>query len=145
MIRKMTIEDYDQVYNLWMSVSGIGIYDIDDSKEAINRFIERNPDSCFVAEIDKKIVGAILVGNDGRRAAIYHTAVNPEYAGQGIGKALVNKAIECIKEMKISKVHVVVYKDNEEGNAFWEKMGFNIREDINYRNKELIKLTKLNH
>ena len=48
-IRKMTIADYEKVYALWMSCKNIGFNDIDDSKEGIARFLERNPNTSFVA------------------------------------------------------------------------------------------------
>lgn len=66
-IRKMTIDDYDKVYYLWMSCVGMGLNNLDDSREGIDKFILRNPDTCLVAENDFAIVGVILVGNDGRR------------------------------------------------------------------------------
>ena len=48
-IRKMTIADYEKVYALWMSCKNMGFNDIDDSKEGIARFLERNPNTSFVA------------------------------------------------------------------------------------------------
>jgi len=48
-IRKMTIQDYEKVYELWMSCKNMGFNDIDDSKEGIARFLERNPNTSFVA------------------------------------------------------------------------------------------------
>ena len=65
-IRKMVIEDYEKVYQLWMSCAGMGLNNLDDSKEGIEKFLRRNPDTCFVAE-DQEIVGVILAGNDGIR------------------------------------------------------------------------------
>lgn len=88
-IRKMSIDDYEDVYALWTSCKGMGLNNLDDSKEGIERFLLRNPETCFVAEENKKIVGVILSGNDGRRGYIYHTSVNPKYRKQGIGKSLV--------------------------------------------------------
>ena len=49
-IRKMVIEDYEKVYQLWMSCAGMGLNNLDDSKEGIEKFLRRNPDTCFVAE-----------------------------------------------------------------------------------------------
>ena len=66
-IRVMTIEDFDQVHALWMSIKGFGIRSVDDSKEGVERFLKRNPTTSVVAEEDGKIVGAILCGHDGRR------------------------------------------------------------------------------
>ena len=39
-IRKMKIEDYDNVYDLWMSCVGMGLNNLDDSKEGIDKFIQ---------------------------------------------------------------------------------------------------------
>ena len=49
-IRKMVITDYDKVYSLWLSCKGIGLNDLDDSRDGIARYLERNPEPCFVAE-----------------------------------------------------------------------------------------------
>ena len=65
-IRVMTLEDYDEVYALWMGIHGFGIRSIDDSKEGVERFLKRNPTTSMVAVADGKIVGAILCGHDGR-------------------------------------------------------------------------------
>ena len=67
MIRTMTIEDYEQVHDLWMKIHGFGIRSVDDSKEGVERFLKRNPTTSVVAVEDDKIVGAILCGHDGRR------------------------------------------------------------------------------
>ena len=57
-IRKMTIEDYDRVYALWLSCKGMGLNDLDDSREGIERFLKRNPDTCFAAEDGGAVIGA---------------------------------------------------------------------------------------
>ena len=35
----MTIEDYEQVHDLWMKIHGFGIRSVDDSKEGVERFL----------------------------------------------------------------------------------------------------------
>lgn len=142
-IRKMLIDDYEQVYSLWTSCKGMGLNNLDDSNDGIKRFLDRNPDTCFVAVSDNTIVGVILVGNDGRRGYIYHTAVSPDYRRQGIGKKLLDKAIDSLRLCGINKVALVVFEGNEIGNDFWENMGFSSREDLVYRNKSLVELTRL--
>lgn len=57
----MVIEDYEKVYQLWMSCTGMGLNNLDDSQEGIEKFLKRNPDTCFVAE-DHEIIGVILAG-----------------------------------------------------------------------------------
>lgn len=134
-IRKMTIEDYGEMYELWSSCSGIGLNRSDDSKVGIGKFIERNPETCFVAEEEGKVVGTIMAGNDGRRGYIYHTAVAPEYRERGIGSGLVNAALRALKQCGINKAALIVLDKNEIGNEFWERRGFTVRGDLVYRNK----------
>ena len=142
-IRLMTIDDYEKVYELWMSCAGMGLNNLDDSKEGIEQFLNRNPETCFVAEIEKVIVGVIIVGNDGRRGYIYHTAVNPLYRKQGIAKTLVKAAMNALQKSGINKVALVVFDRNETGNDFWEKMGFTVRNDLIYRNKALVEMVRI--
>lgn len=137
MIRLMRTGDYDAVYALWCRCRGMGLNDLDDSHEGISRFLERNPDTCFVYEEAGSITGAILVGTDGRRAYIYHTAVDPEHRNKGIGTLLAKAALKAVEEMGINKAALVVFDRNEDGNRFWESRGFNKRDDIVYRDRAL--------
>ena len=59
MIRTMTIEDYDEVRSLWMTIKGFGIRSVDDSREGVEAFLKRNPTCSVVAIEDGEIVGAI--------------------------------------------------------------------------------------
>lgn len=143
MIRKMTIHDYHAVYELWLSCKGMGLNDIDDSESGIARFLERNPTTCFIFETDGKLIGVIMVGSDGRRGYIYHTAVHPSYRKRGVGSALVKSALDSLKQLGISKVALVVFERNKDGNAFWEKQGFTVRNDLIYRNQSLLEMTRI--
>lgn len=78
-IRRMNAADYDAVYALWLSTSGMGLNAEDDSREGIESYLRRNPTTCFVAETAKEIVGVILAGHDGRRGFIHHTAVKESH------------------------------------------------------------------
>lgn len=142
-IRKMMIDDYDEVYALWMSCTGMGLNNLDDSRNGIDAFLKRNPDTCFIAKNDNKIVGVIIVGNDGRRGYIYHTAVNPQYRKQGIASQLVDTALKALKQSGINKVALVVFDKNENGNQFWESQGFIVREDLVYRNKTITEMNRI--
>lgn len=142
-IRLMTMEDYEGVYELWMSCVGMGLNNLDDSKDGIEKFLLRNPATCFVAEEDGGIVGVILAGNDGRRGYIYHTAVNPAFRNQGIGAALVESAMEALQALGINKVALVVFSKNKGGNDFWEKLGFTTRGDLVYKNKSITEMIRI--
>lgn len=144
-IRKFEIEDYDAAYILWRKMPEMGLNDLDDSREGIAKYLKRNPHTCFVAdaEDDNGVVGVILGGHDGRRGFIYHTCVASENRYNGIGTRLVNAALEALRAEGISKVALVVFARNEGGNAFWERLGFTARPDLNYRNKALVELERI--
>lgn len=141
-IRNMQLDDYDSVYALWLSCPGMGLNNLDDSREGITKYLARNPDTCFVAVEDGRIIGSILTGHDGRRGYISHTAVSPSHQRQGIGKQLVEVALDALKQQDINKVNLVVFARNEKGNAFWEKMGFTQRPDLIYRNCTLVDMVR---
>ena len=142
-IRTMTLADYDDVYALWLSCNGMGLNNLDESKDGIARFLERNPETCFVALESEKLIGVIMAGHDGRRGYIYHTAVSPEHRRRGIAKRLTEAAVNALKGLGISKVALLVFERNKEGNEFWEKLGFTAREDVVYRNKELADIIRI--
>ena len=131
-IRTMTIDDYDGVKALWMTIKGFAIRSIDDSFTGVERFLKRNPNTSVVAIEDDKIVGAILCGHDGRRGCLYHVCVDPDYRLRGIGKAMVVKCMQALKEEQISKVSLIAFSENDIGNAFWHTIGWTERLDLNY-------------
>ena len=143
--RLVTIEDYDGIYELWNSTeqSRRALNPVDDSREGIARYLKRNPTTCFLA-LSKdgsgdapQIVGVILTGHDGRRAIIHHMCVHPAFRREGIAKTLVQKAEEALLAEGINKIFGLVFKDNDVANAFWEKLGYTLRTNLNYRNKSL--------
>jgi len=142
----MTIADYNDVYNLWINTPGMGLNNLDDSLDGISKYLRRNPNTCFVAREEGKLIGAIMSGHDGRRGFIHHTAIDLKYRNKGIGKKLVEEAVTALQIEGINKIAFVVFKNNIIGNEFWEKLGFEERTDLIYRNKVITNkdMTKMN-
>ena len=137
--RLVTIEDYDAIFELWNSTeqSRRALNPVDDTREGIDRYLKRNPTTCFAAVADGKIIGVILIGHDGRRALIHHMCVHPDYRRLGIAARLVALAEEALQKEGIQKVFGLVFKDNDTANSFWEAQGYSLRTNLNYRNKSL--------
>jgi len=131
------MRDYDDVYQLWRDTPGMGLNSLDDSRAGIERYLECNPASCFIAVKENRIVGAILCGHDGRRGYLYHIAVAAAERGQGVGSALLDAALAALDKQGINKASLVVFAHNAGGNRFWEKRGFAVREDLVYRDRVL--------
>lgn len=132
MIRTFTMEDYDEVYQLWKNTPGVGLRSMDDSREGIERYINRNPYTSFVAVEDERIVGVVLGGHDGRRGFLYHACVEEAYRKRAIGKQLVEHVIEAIKRENITRFDLVCFTTNSAGNAFWDSVGWTKRSDLNF-------------
>ena len=70
--RLVTIEDYDAIYELWCSTeqSKRALNSVDDSRDGIAKYLNRNPTTCFLAEVKDgtgngpELAGVILTGHD---------------------------------------------------------------------------------
>ena len=71
-IREMQIQDYEEIYAMWQITSKRALSGA-DSRDAICRYLKRNPGLSQVAVEDGKIVGPALAG----QARIY-----PPYGGK---------------------------------------------------------------
>ena len=142
-VRLMTPTDHTAVYALWLRTPGMGLKDLDDGPEGFCRFLKRNPSTCFVAEKEGVIVGALMAGHDGRRGSMHHLAVDAAHRNLGIGTALVDAAMAALEEEGIHKVNLVVFARNDLGNAFWEARGFSRRDDIVIRDKLIHEMVRM--
>ena len=138
-VKQVTIDDYDAIFELWNSTeqSRRALNPVDDSREGIERYLKRNPETCFAAVINDRIVGVILTGHDGRRGIIHHMCVHPDFRRMGVAAHLVSLAEKALKKEGIQKIFGLVFSDNEPANRFWEKQGYSLRTNLNYRNKSL--------
>ena len=136
-IRPMTMEDYEEVFDMWQSISGFGIRSWDDSREGIEKFIARNPGLSVVALHEGRIVGSILCGHDGRRGCLYHVCVRQEYRMLGIGQDMVVRCKNGLRKEGINKINLIAFKSNAVGNKFWQKLNWKHREDCNYYEENL--------
>ena len=128
-IREMTIDDYDEVYEMWQITTKRALSKADE-KDQMERYLKHNAGMSQVAVVDGKIVGTVLAGHDGRRGFIHHMAVLPEFRRKKIGHALAQTAIQQIREQGIDKTHIFCYQNNETGQSFWRDFGFEKREDV---------------
>ena len=128
----MVPEDYDEVHALWLTIRGFGIRALDDSREDILRFIQRNPTTSVVARVDGRIVGSILCGSDGRQGALYHVCVAEPFRRRSIGIRMVGFCMHQLRYMGINKVSLIALASNDAGNAFWNQIGWKRKNDVNY-------------
>ena len=124
--REFSINDYDEVLQLWQTVEGLEVAEGDD-KEGVAQFVTRNPKLSRVATDGSKIVGVAMCGQDGRRGYIYHLAVDPGFRRYGLGKRLVQECLEGLRRAGIVRAIILVADYNRGGAEFWKRAGW---EDI---------------
>ena len=79
----MTLDRHEELIEFWSEMEGIHISE-DDTYENMRKYLERNPDSCFIALDNNRIIGTIQCSEDGRRGYIRHMAVRKEYRKLGV-------------------------------------------------------------
>ncbi|MDO8413988.1 MAG: GNAT family N-acetyltransferase [Gallionellaceae bacterium] len=122
--------DYAAAMALWQGCDGIRLRQENASGTFFYRFIARNSGLCLGAWIKDQLIGAVLVGHDSRRAYLYHLAVAQIHRRQGIGRRLVQAVLKELRRIDISKAHLFVEMDNEEGMSFWQAIGAEHRTDL---------------
>lgn len=121
--RAFAAADYDAVVALWERTEGVEVAEGDD-RTTITAYLQRHPGLSRVAEVNGKIVGAVLCGHDGRRGVLYHLAVAPEHRGKGVGRKLVEECLAGLGALGLKRALIMVAKDNAAGREFWVARGF---------------------
>jgi putative acetyltransferase len=123
-IRQYKNSDLDAVLSSWEAATRLAhpfMTDAFIAQERINitEIYMPNTDT-WVAESDGQVKGFIaLMGNE--VGAIF---LQPEYHGQGLGKALMDKAQALHGDLEVE-----VFKENSIGRKFYSKYGFEYMEE----------------
>lgn len=99
--------------------------------EFLRRFNESR-DGFWVASVGEKIVGAIAidgVNHDRKGAHLRWFIVAPESRGNGIGKKLLEEAVEFCRKIKFSKVYLWTFAGLDPARHLYERFGFKLCEE----------------
>lgn len=135
-LRPMLLRDYALVARLWRETPGMHWDDDCDSRTGIRRYLRRNPGLSLVACEGECIVGAVLVGHDGRRGQLHHLAVAKDRRRRGIARALVQRALAGLARQHIPKCSIFVFRGNRSGTACWKHLGWRTRPDLHLMQHE---------
>lgn len=128
-IRAFRISDHPQVRVLWEKSEGVGLNE-SDTREAVGRYLKRNPGMSLVATAGRRVVAAVLCGHDGRRGYLHHLAVARRWRRRGLGRLLVDRCLASLAAEGIDKCNLFLFSDNAEGKAFWRRIGWSVRADL---------------
>jgi ribosomal protein S18 acetylase RimI-like enzyme len=123
-VAPMMATDYDEAVALWRISPGVGLNESDE-RAPLTAYLARNPGLSQVARLGgAELVGAVLCGHDGRRGYLHHLAVAEAYRRRGLGRELVERALEALKAAGIGKCNIFVFDDNAAARDFWTKLEF---------------------
>lgn len=146
-IREMRIDDIPIVFHLGEAVftadDSPTLYRTWDEYEVVSLF-SSDGETCLVAEIDDEVVGFTLgtIINKRKSAWSYGyliwIAVDPDRAGLGIGRELVEALTEVFIENGARMLLVDTDAEKSDALAFFERMGFGNPVEHVYLSKNLI-------
>lgn len=128
-ISPMSISDHAAAMALWQSTPGIGLSAADDAA-AMQSYLERNPGLSHCAWANELLIGTVLAGHDGRRGYLHHLCVRDDFRHRGLGRQLIERALEVLDVLGLEKAHAFLFTNNETGRRFWDRVGWTWRTDI---------------
>jgi ribosomal protein S18 acetylase RimI-like enzyme len=121
-IRSCCASEIRQVLELWRA-AGV-VPSATDDEISLRGLLEHCDQSALVAEVDRMLVGTLIVAWDGWRGHLYHLAVLPHYRRRGIARQLVAIGEQRLREWGAQRVGANVMLDNEAATNFWTALGY---------------------
>ena len=121
-IREFSLKDYEAVIAVWQ-VCGLRLGK-SDSRENIEKILERDADLFLVIDNRESIIGAVLGRYDGRRGWVHHLAVLPDYQGRGLGRYLLQELEGRLVAKGCEKINLLVRCDNASVQQFYQQIGY---------------------
>lgn len=95
----------------------------DPSEKLVKEYIQRG--QCFVAELEETIVGVyVLLPTRPDTVELVNVAVDEPFHGQGIGKLLVNHAVQSARQHGFNTIEVGTGSTGVGQLALYQKCGF---------------------
>ncbi|MBN1518583.1 MAG: GNAT family N-acetyltransferase [Spirochaetales bacterium] len=113
--------DYVSLVELWAS-TGVGNPARGDTAESIQRTLDQGG-RLVVLDSEGWIVGSAWLTDDGRRLYLHHMAVAPSLQGKGLGRMLMNAAMDTARERGM-QMKLEVHRDNGRARALYESCDF---------------------
>lgn len=134
-INAMEISDLDKVIILWSSITELTFPAFFDTKERLTKFLLRNQGLSTIANVEGKIIGALLCGHDGRRGFFYHTGVDYAYRKQGIATRMIERCIDMLKREGIDNCFLFTNDFNKDAQKFWKARSFGYAPHVMYHSR----------
>lgn len=138
-IRAAAPEDADACgrifYDAFESIAGAHDFPIEPSSPEFTRMtagwmLGHDGFSCFAAERSGELVGAAFVDERGPIAGVGPVVVDPSAQNDGVGRALMEAALERSRECAAAGVRLVQTAYHYRSLSLYAKLGFQVREPL---------------
>jgi len=134
-VRKLTIDDYDDIVELWNRASLPYKPEGRDNKSSIASEMEANPGFFIGAFEGNKLVGTVIASWDLRKGWINRLAVDPTYRRRGIAKTLIAEAEKVLRKKGAKIICALIEDTNNISMELFKKCGYIESHDIIYFSK----------
>ncbi len=124
----MKHSDIVACYKLWKK-AGLSVAAFDREAFELKMLLKENPTSCFVAYQGDLLIGSVIGAYNGRRAWIYHLAVDPNCQHKGVGTELLKRTEQALKTLGVTKILLGVGYTNLKTVPFYEHNGYSVMND----------------
>lgn len=131
-IKILSIDDYDEILNLW-AIAGLPIKPKGrDSREMMAIEFDNEYCCCFGLYKDEELIGLTLVNFDGRRGWINRLAVHPDHRGKGLAGRLLEKGEEFLYSVGARVICGLIEDLNFPSMSTFESAGYKAEKNIIY-------------
>jgi ribosomal protein S18 acetylase RimI-like enzyme len=134
-IRKLTINNYEEITRLWSKAKLPFKPRGRDSKEAMAEQMEVNPEFFLGAFKDNHLIGTVILSCDTRKGWINRLAVDPDYGRRGVAKTLIAESEETLRKRGIRIFCALIEDSNAASMRLFKECGYVEHRDIIYFSK----------
>ena len=130
-ISAITDADVEPVVALWQRCGLTRPWNDPHADIALAR--RRDNSTVLIGREGSAIVATIMVGHDGHRGWVYYVAVDPDCQKRGFGRLIMAAAEDWLRAAGISKLQLLVRRENEAANAFYGSLGFELSTSVMFQ------------
>ena len=120
-ISAITDADVETVVALWQRCGLTRPWNDPHADIALAR--RRDNSTVLIGRDHGAIVATAMVGHDGHRGWVYYVGVDPDCHKQGHGRAIMAAAADWLRASGISKLQLLVRRENAQATAFYRSRG----------------------
>ena len=134
-IRRLTINDYDEIVKLWSRTNLPFKPEGRDSKEAIAVQMKAHREFFLGAFVRNRLVGTVIISCNMRKGWINRLAVDPDHRKRGIAKALIAESEKTLRKHDIRIFCTLIEDYNAASKKLFKECGYVGHHDIIYFSK----------